>query len=119
MSGHTPGPWFAVPWKNSFGICTNAIGGYDNRIAECVYWTGGFVGQPDRAVADANARLIAAAPDLLSLAQGFRAKLAMYVSVYPGDKQLRKLLTNCDSAISKAASIPVVPCGEGKGGVNG
>lgn len=40
--------------------------------------------------------------DLLAVARGFVHKLATYVSVYPGDKQLRRLLDECDAAIAKA-----------------
>ena len=50
----------------------------------------------------ANARLITAAPELLAVTQAFRRKLATYVSVYPGDKELRRLLGECDAAIAKS-----------------
>jgi hypothetical protein len=66
VAGRTPGPWFATPWTNSIGICTQAQGGYGDRLAECCYWTSGLVGQPDRGAAEANARLMATAPDLLA-----------------------------------------------------
>lgn len=42
--------------------------------------------------------------ELLTVTQGFRRKLATYVSVYPGDKELRKLLDDCDAAIAKATT---------------
>jgi hypothetical protein len=35
-------------------------------IAECHYWSPKRLGQPDREEAEANARLIAAAPELLA-----------------------------------------------------
>lgn len=44
--------------------------------------------------------------DLLAVVRGFRQKLATYVSVYPGDKQLRRLLDECDAAIIKAGGAP-------------
>lgn len=44
--------------------------------------------------------------DLLAVVRGFRQKLAIYVSVYPGDKQLRRLLDECDAAIIKAGGAP-------------
>lgn len=51
---HTPGPWTAC--KRHFWIVYSDVG--DVRIAEC--------GVPDSRVAEANARLIAAAPDMLA-----------------------------------------------------
>ncbi len=50
----------------------------------------------------ANARLIAAAPDLLEVTQAFRQKLSTYVHAFTGDTELRKLLAKCDAAIEKA-----------------
>lgn len=43
-----------------------------------------------------------AAPDLLAVTRGFSTKLTTYVSVYPGDKELRRLLHDCDAAIARA-----------------
>ena len=45
---------------------------------------------------------LAAAPQLLNVVRGFRRKLATYTSVYEGDKELRRLLKECDAAIAKA-----------------
>ena len=49
-----------------------------------------------------EANLIAAAPEMFAVVQGFRQKLVTYTTVYPVDKQLRKLLEHCDKAIAKA-----------------
>ena len=49
-----------------------------------------------------ESRILSASQDLLTVTQAFRQKLATYVSVYPGDKELRHLLDECDSAIAKA-----------------
>lgn len=46
--------------------------------------------------------LVAQRDELLAVTQGFRMKLATYVSVYAGDKELRRLLDTCDAAIAKA-----------------
>lgn len=51
---------------------------------------------------EALMNLFAAAPQLYSVVDGFRWKLHTYVSVYPGDKELRRLLDECDAALAKA-----------------
>lgn len=57
MSTHTPGPWEQI--NNIYGTSRLAIMHETGIIvAEITDW-------PDTAIADANARLIAAAPDLL------------------------------------------------------
>lgn len=62
MSAHTPGPWTLSPYSSIVGI---AISG------------GGFViagVRGGREFSEANARLIAAAPDLLALAKQFASE---------------------------------------------
>ena len=66
MSGHTPGPWEVLPESDSHEGPLNIVSEYEekggrasaNWIAECDL-------QSDEAQNRANARLIAAAPDLL------------------------------------------------------
>lgn len=71
MSGHTPGPWSVYSWDDKgtpvIGV-TPVEGGGD--VADCSVnnWRG-------MGVLEANARLIAAAPDLLAAA--LEAKAAM------------------------------------------
>lgn len=60
----TPGPWFVSPYKHSFGVTTKPDGHHAHRVAECMYWLRPESGQPDRAAAEANARLIGAATKL-------------------------------------------------------
>lgn len=50
--------------------------------------------------------------ELEAVVSGFRTKLATYVSVYPGDKELRRLLSECDAAL-RAEPAPIA---EGKQG---
>lgn len=69
MSGFTKGPWYVSPYKTSIGITSRPDGGYADRVAECDYWTPPRRGQPDRPEAEANALLIASAPDLLETLQ--------------------------------------------------
>lgn len=87
---HTPGPWFARKDPNALDDDDWCVGtGPENidKVAVCSSW---------------DAHPIAAAPELLDVVKGFRRKLETYVSVYPGDKELRRLLSNCDAAIAKA-----------------
>ena len=53
---------------------------------------------------DAKAALNAVgALELATVVMDFRQKLATYASVYKGDKELRRLLSDCDAALSKVA----------------
>ena len=69
MRGHTPGPWEVLPESDSHEGPLNIVSEYEekggrasaNWIAECDL-------QSDEAQNRANARLIAAAPDLLEAA---------------------------------------------------
>ena len=73
---HTPGPWIFATVPTSVGSC-HKIGPFPNgsRVATfaCVYADGHRLGIDDAVPAAielrANARLIAAAPDLLAVAQ--------------------------------------------------
>lgn len=90
LPAHTPGPWFARKDPNALDDDDWCVGtGPENidKVAVC-------------SARDANP--IAAVPELLDVVKGFRRKLETYISVFPGDKQLRRLLSNCDAAIAKA-----------------
>lgn len=75
--------------KTGFAVCAEL--GHDGKVTDA-----------GRSEAAARAKVAAAAPDLLAVVQGFRQKLVTYVHVYKGDKELRRLLDECDAAISKA-----------------
>jgi len=91
----TPGPWKAVPLASGITIQTDPVDLRRSGIAEVRLW-------PGNEIAKGNARLIAAAPDLLEACKAGRQKLVTYVSVYSGDKELRKLLDMWDAAIARA-----------------
>lgn len=87
----TPGPWYLQ--KRWF------IKGNDDSVVAKVHpWDETGCREEDHA----NAALIAAAPDLLDVVKGFRQKLSTYVGIYSGDKELKRLLEDCDAAIRKA-----------------
>lgn len=98
MSKHTPGPW----WVEIDDETASWAEQWPRIVSENyeVVGTEGLYG--DFETDCANARLIAASPELLDVVQGFRRKLSTYVSVYPGDKELRQLLVECDAVILKA-----------------
>ena len=61
MSAHTPGPWKVVRHPRIAHVDSEtSVGSGANGMASVAWLTGGRVGQ------EANARLIAAAPDLLA-----------------------------------------------------
>lgn len=100
---HTPGPWLAIKLgdapKATWAVSAPGYRNRDPLVCVMEYSRGGPLLWPESVF---NARLIAAAPELLDVVKGFRRKLETYVSVYPSDKELRRLLSNCDAAIAKA-----------------
>jgi len=67
-AAHTPGPW-VVGGKDNITVYTSGHRGtYHHRTADCPYWSDRDLG-PTKAQAQANARLIAASPDLLAALQ--------------------------------------------------
>lgn len=69
MSGHTPGPW-----TPKFDESYNVIGGDGATIAQCKFIS--FLVRRSADEVAANARLIAAAPDLLEALKRARAIIA-------------------------------------------
>ena len=67
MSGHTPGPWAVKPYRGEHGFASEHFRqidgqGWDALARVVVRMAGGEFDSPEGA---ANARLIAAAPDML------------------------------------------------------
>ena len=105
MSAHTPGPWIASVQRSKEGR-------HLGWIVEASEGRGGRIGWPSRAYADtneeaprdgkeqeANARLIAAAPDLLGAADYAAEAIA---SVPAGFPVLDRALEHLRAAIAKA-----------------
>lgn len=67
MSGHTPGPWKLHRWTENIGVCADRA---KPRDCATVAMVSRGIGDEDRAVSDANATLIAAAPTLLDACRG-------------------------------------------------
>lgn len=69
QGGHTPGPWECEPDLCHFDTLTTVVGGGHRKGylgRELIVQVGGYAGAGE---ATANARLIAAAPDLLDAAK--------------------------------------------------
>jgi hypothetical protein len=92
MSDHTPGPWEVGQYGNSF-IVTAKANSYDVAVVR-------NIGNEDN---EANARLIAAAPELL-------AALQRYMEVCPADEDttaaFQEAANNARAAIAKATGSP-------------
>lgn len=68
----TPGPWFAVESQDDTRHDIRALSSIHPLATVSSYWTAPEGGVPDRATREANARLIAAATDLLRQCQEAR-----------------------------------------------
>lgn len=105
MSKHTPGPWLARTAPTSAGLC---------HIVSAAEWKGAFIyGDGIRPGVDdalpkaqelaANARLIAAAPDLLEALRDIRKQFDDFDPTSKASRHaMRMTLIACDSAIAKA-----------------
>lgn len=111
MSKHTPGPWNASgEWPNQLGI-------YADAVPVAMAWKGQseaggppdykiYPARPNTEEARANARLIAAAPELLKALEGMRWAFLKLYGCYPpphgtGEKYFGAM-QDCDAAIKKA-----------------
>ena len=85
---HTPGPWKVVGteiWsEKSDGVCGKVLGN-----------VGGSYGEKDHRIRQANARLIAAGPELLEALVKLRTHVQM-THITP-DKKLVKIVYNANS----------------------
>ena len=77
-ASHTPGPWSVeTPMEHELSIVEASKPTYEWKFIACVPYGGRNDGDFSRPVADANARLISAAPDLLALAKKYASECAM------------------------------------------
>ena len=91
MSDFTPGPW-------NFHPCDEYVNSFDVLCEEGYYVATTHDGVRGDKNADANARLIAAAPDLLRYLKEARRTLEMWKDVVPAVS----LCADIDAAIAKA-----------------
>ena len=97
MTGHTPGPWEALPWERESG-------GQDWNI-----WgprPSNHPGHPDLegdVGSEADARLIAAAPEMLAALKDARSAVAVMTNDEgERDAPIQNLQGRLDTAIAKA-----------------
>jgi hypothetical protein len=97
MSEHTPGPWKAKKW-----VGTDPYDDPDRPFVMIgnVHWSPNKVDVPAAIEQIANARLIAAAPELLESVEGLADFIALIGS--EGDPRQAELITNARAAIAKA-----------------
>lgn len=109
MAAHspTPAPWIAKrAGQNTYTrVFANEAGG-EWLVAQCHEWCNGGYG-PSREESEANARLIAAAPDLLVLAEIFLGGDERYqVAVGGNPIAVDKMLADARATIAKAKGAP-------------
>lgn len=92
MSAHTPGPWRI----DKLGPWVEADDRVEGSVADC------DVGRWEEAQRIANARLIAAAPDLLAACEFAAAVLSVVRALAKDDPRDRIALDRCAVAIAKA-----------------
>jgi len=90
MTKHTPGPWVAE--------CVGDTGGENPADVYMVFTADGYAGIAG-AMSEGNARLIAAAPDLLAAVNGYMAWADPEIC---HDDELNAILESFRAAIAKA-----------------
>lgn len=85
-SKHTPGPWIVMHGDNGYpsGISAPGDAGIPGAVG-CIVRNGG-IGLPSSDAGKANARLIAAAPDLLAALEPLAALLQPHMDEYQDDR---------------------------------
>lgn len=94
----TPGPWFVITKNTMFMVDSEKTRkSYNGRVADIPQFSYEIAG-PMRDEAGANARLIAAAPELFTLLREARRTFEMWKDVAPAVS----LCIDIDAAIAKA-----------------
>lgn len=103
---HTPGPWRVALSKTSVTIFPVVALPKGARIASTIAWQG----SPYRAVAEANAHLIAAAPELLEALEGLIGFAeAAETKMLVGDEGCLWPVEVARAAIARAKTQPLPP----------
>lgn len=121
---HTPGPWHLETVKTQVGSChkigpfPSGSGFVGKQNHACVYSDGNGVGDKSPVAIElaANARLIAAAPDLLAACQAALAVLpGLEVRSWPPGHAMKKdAIEKLKAAIEKATPTAHSPPGESR-----
>ncbi len=109
MSGHTPGPWLIGEQNGHCGVSIDETSEDGARVAtvylgivtSAARWGEEHFAFPENAEAMANARLIAAAPDMLAALQTF-VDLFGREDAYQGDPAGLACVRSARAAIAKA-----------------
>jgi hypothetical protein len=107
MIKHTPGPWFVIVEESSFHVCQSPFEGavLEVAIVDPVEDVDGVV-QISLERAEANARLVAAAPKMLEALKACLAELIQNETANePGslmDRELKQAVRLAQNAIAKA-----------------
>lgn len=106
MSGHTPGPWTFVPQRDDpEGAPVTDLGGFRGPNGESICTFGeNMEFYPDCGTppSEADARLIAAAPDLLEAVRGFLSHVPMFTPQAELDAKREAVRAIGRAAIAKA-----------------
>lgn len=111
MAGHTLGPWVSIiddtggQWSG-WPLCVSPVG-YDDRsvVRTGGQWPYEWDAHTSQAEAVANARLIAAAPEMLEALEGivhFTDGFGFYRTQSPAGKALEQWIEGARAAIAKA-----------------
>jgi hypothetical protein len=108
MSAHTPGPWIfkksgSQEWQIDAPNGDPTIGYYDWECMAICYGSDDFP-EHGKTVGEANARLIASAPDLLAALVAMNT-LAKGPSAGVTQAQKREVIAAADAAIAKATGV--------------
>lgn len=97
---HTPGPWFVRRNRNNtcFYIENDAQKAGPGYTAQCDHWTNGKASCPTKDEAEANAHLIASAPEMNAALLVAEDTLLHCVAAGPG----------CDDEIARQDAIRIV-----------
>ncbi len=108
MSKHTPGPWCAVneneihDRKAEFDDDGAVVGDRPNLIAKAEYHPGGWTTEAGYEIMKANARLIAAAPEMLTALELAMRALNTAPRIRIGETDSYKIAATVSAVIKKA-----------------
>lgn len=101
---HTPGPWHGTTYIDPSSIAISSEDREERSAVPVCEVSVGF-NEPFNGEQIANARLIAAAPDMLEAAKNARTVILNFVEAH-GDSGASLIIRQLDSAIAKATGAP-------------